>query len=144
MYTIYVELIHFLLQHTRLDDERSADTTQNLDTETVPCPFIFERLNIDTRGNVMVCGYDISSNTSMGNVNEEKLQDIWLGERFQYYRDMHLSGRGMEIGMCASCPDWKYRSWSHNYWKVVNSAEEKRRRRLTVLDANDDFQVSSA
>jgi hypothetical protein len=24
--------------------------------------------------------------------------------------------------MCKNCPDWKYRSWNHNYWKVVNDA----------------------
>ena len=59
--------------NTDLDDHHSADTTPYLDTEQVPCPFIFERLNIDTRGNVMVCGYDIAANTSMGNVGHDPL-----------------------------------------------------------------------
>ena len=55
--------------NTTLDGSRSADPAAYLNTDEVPCPFIFERLNIDCRGNVMVCGYDISANTSMGNVN---------------------------------------------------------------------------
>ena len=54
--------------NTTLDASRSADPAPYLNTDELPCPFIFERLNIDSRGNVMVCGYDISANTSMGNV----------------------------------------------------------------------------
>ena len=42
----------------------------------------------------MVCGYDISANTSMGNCATENIRDIWHGPGFQYYRDKHLAGRG--------------------------------------------------
>ena len=55
--------------NTTLDASSSADPAAYLNTDEMPCPFIFERLNIDSRGNVMVRGYDISANTSMGNVN---------------------------------------------------------------------------
>jgi len=121
-------------ENTRLDDSRSADKTPYLDPSRVPCPFIFERINIDSRGNVMVCGYDISSNTSMGNVMEQSIQDIWLGKDFEWYRQMHLDGRGAEIKICSGCPDWKYRSWDHNYWKVVKEAEENRAAKLSIHD----------
>jgi MoaA/NifB/PqqE/SkfB family radical SAM enzyme len=116
--------------NTTLDSSRSADPTPYLEAGDTPCPFIFERLNIDSRGNVMVCGYDIAANTHMGNVNTESIADIWHGEGFQYYRDKHLAGKGMDIPLCAGCPDWKYRSWDHNYWKVVKDAEAARAQRL--------------
>lgn len=127
--------------NTTLDSGKSADPSAYLNTDEVPCPFIFERLNIDSRGNVMVCGYDISANTSMGNVNTHSISDIWHGEGFKFYRDKHLAGRGGEISMCAGCPDWKYRSWHHNYWKVVRNAEEARVAKLGQLTEHDDFQV---
>ena len=129
-------------KNTKLDDTRSADSSSYLDTDEVPCPFIFERLNIDGRGNVMVCGYDISSNTEMGNVNTESIRDIWHSEGFKYYRTKHLAGKGKDIAMCAQCPDWQYRSWQHNYWKVVRGAEEARREKLIQLDVHEDFQSS--
>ena len=75
--------------NTSLDGARSADPSAYLNTDEVPCPFIFERLNIDSRGNVMVCGYDISANTSMGNVNQQTLKEIWHGPGFRWYRDKH-------------------------------------------------------
>jgi radical SAM protein with 4Fe4S-binding SPASM domain len=127
--------------NTDLDDSRSADAAAYIDTDEVPCPFIFERLNIDSRGNVMVCGYDISANTSMGNVNQQSLRDIWHGPGFQFYRDKHLAGRGKEIGLCASCPDWKYRSWHHNYWKVVSNAEQALAEKRSRLGVHEDFQT---
>jgi MoaA/NifB/PqqE/SkfB family radical SAM enzyme len=116
--------------NTTLDESRSADPSPYLNTDEVPCPFIFERLNIDSRGNVMVCGYDISANTSMGNVNTQTIRDIWHGPGFQFYRERHLAGRGKDISLCSGCPDWKYRSWDHNYWKVVRNAEASRKAKL--------------
>lgn len=128
--------------NTTLDGSRSADPAAYLNTDEVPCPFIFERLNIDSRGNVMVCGYDISANTSMGNVNTQSIRDIWHGPGFQFYRDKHLAGRGKDISLCAGCPDWKYRSWDHNYWKVVRNAETSRKRKLGLLGEHDDLGMA--
>lgn len=136
---------------TELDAESSADPTPYLETDETPCPFIFERLNIDSRGNVMVCGYDISANTSMGNVWQESIADIWHGPGFRFYRERHLANRGKEISLCAGCPDWKYRSWTHNYWKVVRGAEATRVARGAVpsqpepnrLGEHDDFQAQT-
>ncbi len=129
--------------NTQLDESKSADPAPYLNTDEVPCPFLFERLNIDSRGNVMVCGYDIAANTSMGNVNEQPIKAIWHGSEFKFYREMHLAQRGKEIPMCAECPDWKYRSWQHNYWKVVKKAEATRLEKLQKLGENDDFQPMS-
>jgi radical SAM protein with 4Fe4S-binding SPASM domain len=127
--------------NTSLDDSRSADPAPYLNTDEVPCPFIFERLNIDSRGNVMVCGYDIAAKTSMGNVHEQSIHEIWQGEGFKYYRTMHLANKGKDIPICSTCPDWKYRSWDHNYWKVLRNAEKSRLGKMGLLSENDDFQA---
>ncbi len=111
-------------ENTHIDAENSADKSEYIKAGEVPCPFIFERLNIDSRGNVMVCGYDIAANTSMGNVKNQSVKEIWVDKGFEYYRKMHLEGRGAEIELCSQCPDWKYRSWTHNYWKTVKNAED--------------------
>lgn len=109
------------------DPSKSADAEPYLPPEEmIPCPFIFERLNIDSRGKVMVCGFDIAAVTNMGNVHEKSIKEIWYGEGFEYYRRMHLDRRGNKIALCKNCPDWKYRSWKHNYWKIVRDAERKR------------------
>ncbi len=106
------------------DPSKSADTIPYLPPEEfIPCPFIFERLNIDSRGNVMVCGFDIAAKTNLGNIHEKSIKDIWHSKEFEFYREKHLEGKGNQIELCSHCPDWKYRSWKHNYWKIVKGAE---------------------
>jgi radical SAM protein with 4Fe4S-binding SPASM domain len=120
------------------DPSYSADPTPYLPPEQrIPCPFIFERLNIDSRGKIMICGYDIAAKTDMGSVHEKSIKEIWHGEGFNYYRQMHLDRRGAEIELCSRCPDWQYRSWKHNYWKIVDHAEEKRKTRVSSLSLQD-------
>jgi radical SAM protein with 4Fe4S-binding SPASM domain len=120
------------------DPSKSADSTPYLPPEQlIPCPFIFERLNIDSRGKVMVCGFDIAAVTDMGNVHKQTIKEIWHREGFEYHRQMHLARRGHEIELCKNCPDWKYRSWKHNYWKILKNAEKRRLEKLTGLDLHD-------
>ena len=120
------------------DPSKSADETPYLPPEErIPCPFIFERLNIDSRGKVMICGFDIAAKTDMGNIHEKSINEIWHGAGFEYYRQMHLARKGHEIELCSNCPDWKYRSWKHNYWKIVKNAEERRKQRFDKLDIHD-------
>jgi radical SAM protein with 4Fe4S-binding SPASM domain len=117
------------------DPDKSADPTPYLPPENrVPCPFIFERLNIDSRGKVMVCGFDIAAVTDMGNIHDRSIKEIWHGEGFAYYRRMHLERKGDQIELCQACPDWQFRSWQHNYWKVIRNAERKREERLDFQD----------
>ena len=121
------------------DPSKSADPEPYLPPEQmIPCPFIFERLNIDSRGNVMVCGFDIAAKTYMGSVHEKSIYEIWHGKEFEYYRKMHLSRKGGEIDLCKNCPDWKYRSWKHNYWKIVKNAEKNKQRKFGGLGFYDD------
>lgn len=113
------------------DPSESADTMPYLPPEEfIPCPFIFERLNIDSRGNIMVCGFDIAAKTNLGNIHEKSIKDIWHSQEFEFYRKKHLEGKGDQIELCNNCPDWKYRSWKHNYWKIVKDAEEKKVKRM--------------
>lgn len=120
------------------DPSQSADPTPYLPPEDqIPCPFLFERLNIDSRGKVMVCGFDIAAATDMGNIHEKSIKEIWHGEGFNHYRQKHLTGRGTEIELCRNCPDWKYRSWKHNYWKIVDNAEQSRKQKVESLNILD-------
>jgi hypothetical protein len=72
-------------------------------------------------------------------VAESSIKEIWHGAGFNYYREMHLKNKGGEISLCSTCPDWKYRSWHHNYWKVIEGAESQRLNTFKVLGIEDDF-----
>jgi hypothetical protein len=69
---------------------------------------------------------------------EQSIEEIWHGQHFTHLRDLHLERRGNEITICSTCPDWKYRSWNYNYWKVLKDAEEVR----TLRGEGEDPSVS--
>lgn len=112
------------------NEDKSADSTPYLPSEKrIPCPWLFERFNVDSRGDVTLCGEDIAFNEKFANIMERSIKDIWHGPEFTYFREKHLSGHGNDILICSKCPDWQYRSWQYNYWKILQDAEENRKRR---------------
>jgi methionyl-tRNA formyltransferase/MoaA/NifB/PqqE/SkfB family radical SAM enzyme len=131
--------------NTRLDAVLSADPTPYLDkTEGEPCPYPFHRLNIDSRGKVEVCGYDISGRTNFGNVREQSIREIWKGPMFEWWRTRHLERRGGEIPLCRECPDWQYRSWTHNWEKVMRTAEKHRLHAIELTEVSTHPRADSA
>lgn len=109
------------------NEDQSADDAPYLPPEErLPCPWLFERLNIDSRGDVTLCGEDIAFSERFANIKERSIAEIWHGEEFTRLRDLHLARKGDRIPICSTCPDWQYRSWQYNYWKVLKDAESNR------------------
>ncbi len=105
-------------------NDHSADSRPYLPPEQrIPCPWLFERLNIDSRGDVTLCGEDIAFKEKFANVYKQPIKEIWRGPVFEKARRLHLRCQGDQIPLCRNCPDWQYRSWTHNYWKL--EAERK-------------------
>jgi Iron-sulfur cluster-binding domain len=92
-------------------------------TRKEPCVWPFERLNVDTLGRVALCGQDVSFRTSelFPNLNDTTVKAVWQGERFNWYRRMHLEGRGAEAWPCRGCSAWLagVRDWNHGWLKVL-------------------------
>jgi MoaA/NifB/PqqE/SkfB family radical SAM enzyme len=110
-----------LLPHARALDRHLY---KDLPTERKePCVWPFERLNIDTLGRVALCGQDIGFRTAelFPNVRDVSLKEIWQGETFKWYRQMHLEGRGAEAWPCRGCSAWLagVRDWNHGWLKVI-------------------------
>ncbi len=96
-----------------------------------PCVWPFERLNVDTLGRIALCGQDASFRTAklFPTLWEKSIKDIWTGDVFNWYRQMHLDGRGAECWPCRGCSAWLAgaRDWQHGWLKVLkNSAEHAR------------------
>lgn len=91
-----------------------------------PCVWPFERLNVDTLGRISLCGQDISFRTSelFPNANDVSIEEIWQGETFNWYREMHLAGKGAECFPCRGCSAWfaGVRDWEHGWLKVLKTS----------------------
>ncbi len=108
-----------------LDPHLYADLNQ---PKKEPCVWPFERLNVDTLGRIALCGQDIGFQTAhlFPNLKDSSLREIWQSEQFNWYRQMHLSGRGEECWPCHKCSAWKagIRDWQHGWLKVLKTSGE--------------------
>jgi MoaA/NifB/PqqE/SkfB family radical SAM enzyme len=103
---------------------------RNLPAEKAePCVWPFERLNVDTLGRIALCGQDISFRTAelFPNANDVSIREIWQGERFNWYRRLHLEGRGAEAFPCRGCSAWLagVRDWEHGWLKVLKTSGDR-------------------
>lgn len=113
--------------------DNSADATPYLPSaQRIPCPWLFERMFIDSRGSVTFCGEDIAFANAFANVMDRSIRDIWHGQEFEGMREKHLRREGDSIPMCGKCPDWQYRSWNYNYWKIIDDAEKIKSERMAI------------
>ena len=123
--------------NTEIDLEKALDPHlyASLPAERAePCVWPFERLNIDTLGRVALCGQDISFRTAelFPNLHETTVKEVWRGERFDWYRRMHLEGRGAECWPCRGCSAWLagVRAWDYGWLQVLQKTGDKVRHAL--------------
>lgn len=109
------------------NQDNSGDKTPYLPPEQrIPCPIPFDRLYFNTRGESTLCIEDIGFTEKFANVMERDIADIWQGPELTRLREAHLANKGHEVPLCSECNDWKFRSWQHNYWKMLREVDAKR------------------
>ena len=67
------------------------------------CAYPFYVLAVNANGSVSVCGNDWSYNTSVGNIKETSIKNIWNGEKLFELRKMFLEFRRKENKACGDC-----------------------------------------
>lgn len=92
----------------------------------VPCPYPFERMAVMSTGQVTFCNFDVEDGYYMGDANHDCLAAIWKNKSFEDWRHLILERRFEEMPLCAKCEDWKYKSWSYNFFKVIDEARPRR------------------
>ncbi len=67
------------------------------------CELLYRKMYIGYNGDVLLCCMDWRRRVVLGNVRECSLREIWLGERYQHYRQLHEEGRVDELELCSTC-----------------------------------------
>ncbi len=102
------------------------------------CPYPFYTLAINFNGDVSLCCVDWSLSTVVGNLNQEKLIDIWNGKKLYDFRRMHLEFRRKENSACGDCyfinchPD----NIDDYSTKILNNMENDYRKKFEIKKEN--------
>ena len=67
------------------------------------CEEPFGKLNVLWDGTVSPCCHDINAVQSLGDVNNQSIDEIWLGENVKALHQALLAGDTQAHGFCAEC-----------------------------------------
>jgi radical SAM protein with 4Fe4S-binding SPASM domain len=68
------------------------------------CSILYSRMYVWWDGTCNPCDFDYKSLLKVGNANEQSIAEIWHGERYTRYRELHENMRRSELNPCDRCP----------------------------------------
>ncbi len=69
------------------------------------CAQLWDRMAVQWNGDVAMCGEDVHGDWIVGNLRDQTIQEVWLGEKLTRIKKIHKEGRFDKISMCEFC-DW--------------------------------------
>ena len=75
----------------------------------IPCTTLWANACIHVDGSVGLCSVDTTENSphSLGNINDQTVEEVWKGLPLREMRKLHLAGRRSEKPMCDGCTAWR-------------------------------------
>ena len=80
------------------------------------CPYPWTSFNVTWDGNVVACCRDTEGKTTLGNVFEHSIKDIWNGQKYVEMRKSLIEERVKDVAACEKC-DMPYSALSDR-WKI--------------------------
>ena len=80
--------------------------TYNNPTEIMgkgPCSYLWERMYVWYDGVCNPCDIDYKSELALGSVAKNSLREIWHGEKYQQYRQLHANAKRSTLSPCDRC-----------------------------------------
>ncbi len=90
-----------LLWDSDVEHDSLADLADGYDL--YPCSYLWTRLVVFWNGDVTLCCRDYNCSLKLGNINDNSVEEIWMGERMQELRRAHAEGRRREVDVCKHC-----------------------------------------
>ena len=87
-----------------------------------PCFRPFEMMTINPEGIVGVCSEDFFYSTKMGNVNNQKLLDIWYSDKYKLFRSELIKGNRNVHDACSKCD---YKGYNYEIFEELNNSNIK-------------------
>jgi len=121
-------IIRKWLTYGKMEEERYSKQTYLDPKNRIACPYPFERMVVLSNGKVTFCNFDVDLNDGyyMGDLNYQSIKEVWRSKKFDEWRELVKKKQFEKVPLCAKCSDWKYKSWSYNYFKAKKDAEKKR------------------
>ncbi|MBF0483563.1 MAG: radical SAM protein [Candidatus Omnitrophica bacterium] len=96
----YFKDITDLIAFNTYDDYTLTFMPQN---PALICQYLWQRINITWSGEAPMCISDWDLATSVGDLRNESIKEMWHGKKMNEYRKMHSSGKRLDLDCCKRC-----------------------------------------
>jgi radical SAM protein with 4Fe4S-binding SPASM domain len=83
--------------------DRKDSYNNEISKADYPCKILWNRMYIWWNGVCNPCDFDYKSSLAIGSAKENSIKDIWLGEKFQNIRKLHLAANRDSCYPCNLC-----------------------------------------
>lgn len=90
----------------QVEDSRLPDQQRLEPVERFACRQLWKDMSIGWDGQVTVCCKDVLYKLAVGDANDERLVDLWRGDRWHKVRRLHLEGNWDRLDPCRDCREW--------------------------------------
>jgi len=73
-----------------------------------PCYSLWESFNINSNNIVTACCMDWKQELVIGNIENNRIEEIWQDDLLRRLRVMHINGEESKIEMCEKCNYWSW------------------------------------
>lgn len=99
--TISIRRLHNWIDKIQLGSEKMNGN--------FPCRQLWVRMYVLWNGDITFCCMDHEGTEVMGNARKDSLLDVWQGEKYRHFRELHLNGKQHEIPICSKCTTyWRW------------------------------------
>jgi MoaA/NifB/PqqE/SkfB family radical SAM enzyme len=80
-----------------------AGYSPHYSSNSIPCRYLWDSMSVYIDGRVPTCCLDFEAEGVMGDAVKESIKKIWIGERFNFYRQSHLQEQKSQVSPCRKC-----------------------------------------
>jgi MoaA/NifB/PqqE/SkfB family radical SAM enzyme len=115
-----VDVINVGVVDTRRDDKTESVFNLRMRAKAkrvYPCPRLWLELTVLSSGKVALCCMDYDGSVELGDLNRQRIEEVWESTKFRDIRRLHLTRQGTAVFLCSTC-DIPYQHGVYGWWKL--------------------------
>ncbi len=105
---------------SRKDDKTKSVLNLQVEAKTkrvYPCQRLWLELVVLSSGKVVLCCMDYNGSVELGDLNSQRIEEIWESSKFSNIKQLHLTRQGTAISLCSTCKV-PYQYGVYGWWKL--------------------------
>ena len=82
---------------------KNGSITSTSNNKRFPCAFLWKTFVVNWDLTATACCIDFHGELQVGSLREKSIQEIWRGDKYRHFRELHRKGLYQKMPLCGSC-----------------------------------------